>query len=60
MVKQHTEDFKLADVKYYIDNDVSYENTSKIFNCSLRSLKRWVDIYKKTENLKRKKRTQAI
>lgn len=56
-MKQHTEDYKLAAVRYYINNeDATYQSTCNIFDCSLRSLKRWVQIYDETENLKRKER----
>ena len=54
-MKQHTEDYKLTAVRYYINNeDATYQRTCDIFECSLRSLKRWVQIYDETENLKRK------
>lgn len=56
-MKQHTEDYKLMAVRYYINNeDATYQSTCDIFECSLRSLKRWVQIYDETENLKRKDR----
>jgi transposase-like protein len=51
-MKQHTEDYKFTAVRYYINNeDATYQSTCDIFKCSLRSLKRWVQIYDETENL---------
>lgn len=45
-MKHFSEDDKLTMVKYYINNkNVTYSSTCKVFNCSLRSIKRWVKIY---------------
>ena len=53
--KQFSSDLKLKAVKYYkkINNFVS---VCKIFECSERSLKRWVGKYDKDKNVERKKR----
>ena len=55
MVKQFTEDLKIKSVKYYnkINN---YTKTCEIFECSQRSLKRWVEKYKLNNNVQRKER----
>ena len=42
MTHKH-EDLKLTTVRYYLDNDTTYAETCRIFNCSERSLKRWID-----------------
>jgi transposase len=55
MTKQFTPDLKLKAVQYYhkINN---YVNVCKVFECSERSLKRWVERYDKTKNVDRKTR----
>ena len=55
MVKQFTEDLKIKSVKYYnkINN---YTKTCEIFECTQRSLKRWVEKYKLNNNVERKER----
>ena len=55
MTKQFTPDLKLQAVKYYkkINN---YVKVCEIFDCSERSLKRWVERYTKTQNVNRKTR----
>ena len=55
----HSDDFKLTAVKYYIENNVAYENVCDIFHCSERSLKRWVDRYNTTGSIQRKDRKQG-
>jgi len=45
-MKQHTEDYKISAVKYYLDNNEDLRNTCKIFNCSYISLSRWINTYK--------------
>lgn len=37
-----SEDYKISAVEYYLNNDVSYVETCNIFQCSERSLKRWI------------------
>jgi len=53
--KQFLSDLKLKAVKYYkkINN---YVQVCEIFECSPRSLKRWVDKYDKDKNVDRKDR----
>ena len=41
MTHKH-EDLKLTAVRY-LDSDTIYAETCRIFNCSERSLKRWID-----------------
>ena len=54
MGKQFSSDLKMKAVKYYhkVDN---YSKVCKIFECSERSLKRWVDKYEINKTLERKK-----
>ena len=49
-------DYKLSAVKYYLTHSKNQVQTCKIFGCSTRSLMRWVDKYKSTNNITRKKR----
>jgi len=55
MTKQFTPDLKLKAVNYYhkINN---YVKVCEIFECSERSLKRWVERYDKNKNVNRKTR----
>jgi transposase-like protein len=43
MSKHKSEDYKITAVKYYLENDTNYTKTCKIFKCSERSLKRWIE-----------------
>lgn len=58
MNKQFSSDLKLKAVKYYkkINN---YSLVCKIFECSERSLKRWVEKYNKDKNVDRKPRKEG-
>ena len=49
-------DYKLSTVKYYLSNSKNQVQTCKIFGCSERSLMRWVNKYKSTNHITRKKR----
>jgi transposase len=53
MPKHHSEDYKISAVQYYLDNKTTYSNVCKIFKCSGRSLKRWIEKYKKDKYIKR-------
>jgi transposase/transposase-like protein len=55
MTKQFTSDLKLKSVKYY-NKIKNYVKVCNIFECSERSLKRWVEQYKKYKHLDRKSR----
>lgn len=57
MKKQYSSDLKVKAVKYYLKIK-NYTKTCKIFECSIRSLKRWVEKYNKTGDVKRKKRNE--
>jgi len=52
MTHKH-EDLKLTDVRYYLE---SYAETCRIFNCSERSLKRWIDRFQDEDEIKRHNR----
>jgi hypothetical protein len=55
MMKQFTPDLKLKAVNYY--NKIhNYVKVCEIFECSERSLKRWVERYNKNKNVNRKTR----
>ena len=53
-MKQHTEDYKLTAVKYYLDHNEDMRDTCEIFNCKFQSLARWVKTYKNTGKITRK------
>ena len=55
MTHKH-EDLKLTAVTYYLDNDTTYAETCRIFNCSERSLKRWIDRFQDEDEIKRHNR----
>ena len=44
-------DYKLTAVNYYLVEDIKQKEVCKIFNCSARSLMRWVERYKKDSNV---------
>ena len=46
MSKHKSEDYKLSEVKYYLNNNVSLNNVCKIFDCPKQSLYRYVKRYK--------------
>jgi len=46
MPTQKSSDYKETAVNYYLVEDKSQEEVCKIFNCSRRSLMRWVEKYK--------------
>jgi transposase len=54
-MKQHTEDYKLGAVRYYLKHQ-DLRETCKIFNCKYQSLARWVKTYKYSKSVKRKTR----
>ena len=56
MPTHKSSDYKLSAVKYYLSHSKNQVETCKIFECSTRSLMRWVDKYKSTNNITRKKR----
>jgi len=56
MSSHKSSDYKLTVVKYYLSYSKNQVQTCKIFGCSERSLIRWVDKYKSTNNITRKKR----
>jgi hypothetical protein len=56
--KHKSEDYKItaSDLrvqKYYLENDTNYTKTCDIFKCSKRSLKRWIERYEESEEIKR-------
>ena len=55
-MSHHSEDYKITAVRYYLDNETSYAETCRIFRCSERSLKRWIDRYNTEDNVNRKNR----
>ena len=57
MPSHKSEDYKITAVKYHLENESSYVNTCKIFKCSERSLKRWIEKYKTQHNIRRNNRS---
>ena len=53
MPTHKSSDYKLSAVKYYVSHSKNQVQTCKIFGCSERSLMRWVDKYKSTNNITR-------
>ena len=53
MSLQKSEDFKVTAVKYYLESNVLYVDVCKIFKCGERSLKRWIEKYQKSGQIKR-------
>ena len=51
MLNHKSNDYKLTAVQYYLVEDKTQEDVCKIFNCSPRSLMRWVERYKKDGNV---------
>ena len=51
-MKQKSSDYKQTAVLYYMKNDVSYTDVCNIFNCNIRSLKRWIETYAQALNTK--------
>ena len=49
MPKHKSEDYKISAVKYYLKT-----NTCEIYECSQRSLMRWIDKYNKNKRVERK------
>ena len=58
MSKQFSSDLKLKAVKYYYKVN-NYAEVCKIFECSERSLKRWIERYDKYKTVDRKPRQQG-
>ena len=55
MPTHKSSDYKISAVKYYLSHSKNQVKTCKIFGCSEKSLMRWVDKYKSTNNITRKK-----
>jgi len=56
MVEQHSKDYKLTAVKYYLTHNKTMRNVcNKIFNCKIQSLSKWKIKYNKDGNIKRKR-----
>ena len=60
MPTHKSSDYKLSAVKYYLFHSKNQVQTCKIFGCSERSLMRWVDKFKSTNNITRKKRDYRV
>jgi len=57
MPNQKSSDYKETAVHYYLVEDKTQEEICKIFQCSRRSLMRWVKQYKNKGNVERQNRT---
>lgn len=56
MSKHKSSDYKLTAVKYYLKGKSSLNEVCNIFNCSPKSLYRWVKRYKMIKTLQRQNR----
>jgi len=56
MPSHKSENYKITAVKFHLENESSFVNTCKIFKCSERSLKRWIEKYKTQHNITRNNR----
>jgi transposase len=56
MPKHKSEDYKLSAVNYYLTENNNQLQTCKIFKCSRRSLMRWVNKYKQSNQILRQNR----
>ena len=56
MTNHKSEDYKISAVKYYLKGEKTQEEICKIYECSVRSLMRWVDRYKVEKEIKRHNR----
>lgn len=56
MTKHKSNDLKLSAVNYYLTNNVSQIQVSRIFNCSSKSLMRWVEKFERNGNIERNNR----
>ena len=50
-MRHKSNDYKLTAINYYLVEDKTQEEICKIFNCSRRSLMRWIQQYKKYGNV---------
>jgi transposase len=55
-MKQHSDDYKLSAVMYYINHNEDLRDTCNIFKCKYQSLHRWIKRYKLQGNISRKTR----
>jgi len=53
MPKHKSEDYKISAVEYYLNSNDTQEEVCRIFNCSVRSLMRWVEKYETNGTIKR-------
>jgi transposase-like protein len=53
MPKHKSEEYKINAVRYYLGNNTTYMETCEIFECSERSLKRWIERYQDENSIKR-------
>jgi len=56
MPKHHSEDYKISAVKHYLNKTKNLTKTSKEFECSRTSLKRWIEQYTNKGSIKRQSR----
>jgi transposase len=50
ITKQASSDLKIKAIKYYYKIN-NYSNVCKVFECSERSLKRWIERYEKNKSI---------
>ena len=59
MSKHHSSDYKLAAVKYYVNNKIGIRQICKIFKCKRESLRRWIIRYLQTGSVNNKPRKEG-
>ena len=59
-MKHKSPDYKLSAVNYYLNHDVGYDNTCKIFDCKKSSLKRWIHEYKLLKTSQEETENQSL
>ena len=59
MPKHKGEDYKISAVQYFLEHNASYIDTCRIFKCSVRILKRWINRYQ-NEIVKQKYKNQIV
>ena len=58
MEKQHSSDYRLSAITHY-EKSGSFTDTSRVFDCKRKTLKRWYNTYKSSKSLTRKKRKEG-
>ena len=49
MPSHKSKDYKISAVQYYLDYETTCVDACRVFKCSVRSLKRWIERYEKSD-----------